>query len=236
MINNILTISNKTNYINNANIYVDGNSISAGQGSTSNNSYPEQLERLYPLFKNYFSSINNYAVGGQTTLDMISDAPTQIDPLFISGKNNILLAWEIRNDMVVNYPTPQEAVNNFKTYCLGRKTANPDLKIITATVLPSWYNSYSGDTTATGYNLLKSNTLIVNQLLREQYTSFCDYLIDFETITDFGLYPANEQDGYVFNTSIRPIENFYYTDGTHPNNNGYRIIANEFNKAIYRLK
>lgn len=228
-------IARKHKAISNSNIYVDGNSISAGQDSTSGNTYPEQLLNEYPLNKCYTNgAIVNEAVGGQTTLDMIADAATNIDTLFDSNKTNILLAWEARNHLVVDNPTLQVALDKLEEYCLARKTANSDLKIITATILPSWYGSYGGDTTVTGYNNLKADTVSFNQLLRDNYTDFADYLIDFETIADFGLYPANEEDGYAF-SATRPVANTYYSDGTHLNDNGYSVIAKEFNKAIWQI-
>jgi len=212
-------------------IIADGNSLTSGQGSTNGNKYPEQLSRFYPISSTSIS-ITNLGVGAQTTLDMLSDAVSQVDTLYNEALNyNFLLVWEIRNHLVQNAPTNTFAFDKFKEYCLARKTAG--FTVIIATISPSWSASYRGDSTVTGYNLLESDRLAINVMLREQWTDFADGLASFPKIGNTGV---NVVDGYVYSTSTpAPSTNGMFIDGTHCTNAGYEKVSNSFLIEIYKL-
>ena len=107
----------------------DGDSLT--EGSTNSG-----IEQYYPKEVNtYFNSVfkskefYSYAVGGQTLIQMISDASSQIYPKAQVGKENILVAWEEANAMLkitTRTGVKKTAVENFndmKSYFQGAKDA-----------------------------------------------------------------------------------------------------------------
>lgn len=221
--------------LDNANIVFDGNSLTKGDGSTVGNDYPSQLMRLSPFATNG-ATMQNLGVGGQTTLNMLSDAVTQVDALFDSAKsNNILCVWEIRNHLVVNEPTNQYAYDKFVEYCQGRIAKG--WYVVIATVLPSWDSMYRGDNTVTGYQLLDSDRKEINTWLRNNYKDFAHELADLASINGIGNLGDNEPSGYVFDPNNRPglSANGNYVDGTHCSDTGYGVVAGIMSEAIQRL-
>lgn len=98
------------------NVVFDGNSITAGQGVTVNERFPNLLFSDVNLNK-WVGGINsNIAVGGQTTADMISRQSSFLYPKFIPGFNNLVIVMEVRNDLQLG-ATDQQAYDNIKTYC-----------------------------------------------------------------------------------------------------------------------
>jgi lysophospholipase L1-like esterase len=214
------------------NILVDGNSLPAGQGSTTGNSFPEQLQRMSGITAND-NPILNFAVGGQTTPQMIADAATQIDPQIDNTKDkNIIIVWEGRNDLVVNSATVQVAYENLRDYCQARQSAG--WEVIILTLLPSWTAVYKGDNTVTGYNLLDSERIQVNTLLKNNQAIYSNYLVDVAAISGISNLGNNESLNYVFNTNTRPTTsvNGLFDDGTHMTDNGYFLIADAVNNVL----
>lgn len=65
----------------------------------------------------------NCAISGQTTAQMITDAATQIDAVYVpNGKKNILIALECENDLFLG-ASAATAISNFKSYCAARRSA-----------------------------------------------------------------------------------------------------------------
>lgn len=202
------------------NIVVDGNSLATIQGGGI--SWSQQLTAKLTS-NSVVHTMTNKAVGGQTTPQMEADAITDIDPLYTEGKRNVLIFQEGINDMVLNEPTSTGAFDNIKAYCTNRQTSGWEVWIIP--ILPAWYYGYKGDNTVTGYNLLNTERLDVNNMLALD-SSFYDKYLDVSTIP--GLYDLgdNEEAGYVFSI-VRPIvsENGKYLDGTHLKNLGRDDIS-----------
>lgn len=102
------------NAIRNGLIICDGNSLTSGAGLDASQSYPGLL--MIPGY-----SAINLGVPGQTTTDMLADVVTQVDTLFNPERQrNIVVAWEIGN-AIVKGRSPQGALDDFITYCAGRK-------------------------------------------------------------------------------------------------------------------
>ena len=220
-------------YSTNYNIVADGNSITFGNGATSGQEYPTILgSRLTNTATT--NTVTNKGVGGQTTQQMEADAVTDIDPLINVSKRNILLAWEARNDMIQNSLSVSDAYNNMVTYCTNRRAAG--WEVIVGTILPTWTATYKGDSTVTGYNLLNTEREAVNVLIRYNWASFADGIVDFALDSDFNTFHNNEQAGYVF-SATRPTTsaNGLYGDGTHCTDAGYQVISNMFFDEIIKL-
>jgi len=224
----------KLSKLKNANIVCDGNSLTAGQGSTSGGTYPNQLIEKKPL-SSLVSSITNKGVGGQTTVDMNADASTDIDSLLSGTERNILLAWEIRNHLVVDAPTLQQAYDEFALYCSNRQAAG--WEVVSATLLPSWAATYRGDNTVTGYNQLESDRNAINTMLRNGWGDFSDGIADLALVDTIGVFGNNESYDYVFDTNNRPTlsVNGRFIDGTHLTNVGYEEVAKVFLQQLWKL-
>ncbi|MGD0200321.1 MAG: SGNH/GDSL hydrolase family protein [Bryobacteraceae bacterium] len=123
----------------------DGNSLTAGSGSTYGGNYPNQVLEAMPRDVVGY----NTGIGSHTTTQMIADAPTKLDPLYNAAyTRNILVAWEIRNDTYVGGKTKEEAYANFITYCQARRAVG--WKVVALTILPgggvnpdnrAWWNA-----------------------------------------------------------------------------------------------
>ena len=216
------------------NLVTDGNSLTFGFNATAGNTYPELIEdRL--TFQGTTNVVTNKSLGGQTTQQMEADAATDIDPLIDPLKRNVLLAWECRNDMIVNSLTPTEALNNMITFCNNRRTAG--WEVIVANVLPSWIGTYKGDSTVVGYDLLNTERLQLNALLQAGWQTFADGFVDFSVEDELYLFHNNEQAGYVFSSGTPPTtsDNGYYSDGTHGTDAGYSRISNIFFTELSKL-
>lgn len=217
-------------FIKKINIVCDGNSLTVGQDSTQGLSYPIQLSNL--LGTNFI--VTNKGVGGQTTQQMSADYAADIAPLYSLSlyHKNILVIWEGRNDLTSNEITSTQAYNNLKSLAdLGKATG---YSIVMVTLLPSWTTPpYKGDSTVTGYNLLDTDRLAVNTLIRNNSLSENWTLADIASDTRIGNLGNNHQTGYTW-SSTRPTNNGLYSDGTHCINTGYGIAANIIKNAIIR--
>ncbi len=201
----------------NANIVVDGNSLSTSAGSGI--AWPAKLSAL-PPFNSNGAAVTNLAVSGQNTRNMLTDAATQIDPLYDDQKANILIAWEIRNDIVAGQ-TIQQALDNFQQYCTERREAG--FYVVVLTLTPSWRDDYQIGGEA-GYNQLEADRLSINTSLRENHKDYSDLLIDIGDHPLLGQTGANEPSGWQFSDG-RMGATTLYTDGTHFSDAGKDLIA-----------
>lgn len=205
------------------NIVADGNSLTTTQGGGL--SYPSQLIALEPLHSNG-STMLNYAVGGQTTPQMISDAASQIDPQYDPGRaRNILLAWEIRNDLVLNEPSIETAYNTFKSYCLARKSAGWEVYV--GTMIQSYWGHFRGDDTESGYIAFNEELNTINGMIRSNWKTFANGVMDFAANPLLFGTGVNENSGYIFDPDAAPTPsaNGCFFDGTHNTSYGKSILA-----------
>ena len=124
-----------------------------------------------------------------------SIADLRVSPLFGS---NIMVAWELGNDIVTNGADAATAVANFVTYCNNRKAAGWN-KIIALTITPR---------TTAGFNAVRN---AANQLMRDYVSPPWDALVDVGADATIG--PDAAASGP------------YYQDGIHLTMAGYAIVA-----------
>lgn len=189
-------------WLSDAGIVFDGNSLTAGQGAASGMDYPAQLIALLEALGITGIADYNFGVGGQTTTDMDSDAASQIDTLILPGVQNILFAWEIGNDIYFNGDV-SAAQTRFQNYCLARQAAG--WTVIVFTLTPRNQSTAFGDDVTTYNTKLNS----ANTWLRANYTGFASGLVDVAADSRLSDY----------------LDSTYYADGIHHTNLGYGVDA-----------
>jgi hypothetical protein len=173
--------------LNNANIVCDGNSLTAilglpGPGIDSwygdiDNPYPVQLAEQLKLSYSGFT-IRNFGVGGQNSGSMAADAPTQIDPLISATRPNILIMWEITNEISNSGTTVNTAYSRTVAYCNARRAAGWKVIVVTAIRREG---SLGGQTIAN----LNSRLQSVNALVRANWRDFANALYDVALMPEF---------------------------------------------------
>jgi hypothetical protein len=122
-----------------------GNSLVFGVNSTGNQNFPDIASIA---LGSSWVKIANLGIAGETTPQMITAAPTTIDPFSNTTlRNNICLAWELINDAVANVSQPDQVANvvgHMVTYGTARKAAG--FKVIVGTMLSQGYNTNVTDT------------------------------------------------------------------------------------------
>jgi lysophospholipase L1-like esterase len=173
----------------------DGNSQTASEPQFGGLGYVNQMRALLPSW-----NCVNTAVSGTTTQDMITRAPTTVDPLrFASQALQIVMVWEGTNDLKLG-ATVTDAYNHLVTYCTARRSLG--FLVLIATLLPR------GDAGA-GF---EANRSAVNALIVANWSTFADGLTDFAANTTIG------QAGQHTNAT-------YYADGVHLTAAGDTIVA-----------
>lgn len=172
----------------------DGNSLTAGfQGSG---------QALSP-WSNWVAAqwgvpVYNFGVSGQTIDQMISDAATQIDPLYDATKTQIVSAQEFYNQAVQNNMTATQLVDLMGTYCSGRRTVGFVVAV---------FNVPSMKPQGFFTELLRTQ---INAELTARYTEFADVLVDVAARPEL-------QDC----TNLT----YYLSDQIHPNVAGQHIMS-----------
>jgi lysophospholipase L1-like esterase len=108
---------------------------------------------------------------------MISDAPTQIDPL--NKRNSVLIVWEVLNDIFLG-STPEAAVANLERYCRGRRNTGWKILLLTC---PATVNSG-----------LAPKLAIADRIIRQNWRNYANGLLDVTAIPE--LANANRSDIY----------------------------------------
>jgi hypothetical protein len=168
----------------------DGNSLTAG-------GYPDYVHRHFTD-----SGVNikmfNFGVGGQQTTQMMADSSMQVDTQWVAKKNNLLVAWEIGNDIYYNKDVPA-ACERFKQYCLERKRIakknGHSLKIIVLTCTPR-------------INVDDALIQEANAWQLANWRSYADGIIDLRT-----------------EPRLANITPEYYYDGIHYTDAGNKLVA-----------
>jgi lysophospholipase L1-like esterase len=191
-----------TAWLNGANIIFDGNSLTAGLGSTGGNDYPAQLIASLTALGITGITYQNFGVSSQTTQMMAADAAAQVDTQKRAGVENILFAWEVGNDIYFN-GNAATAETDFKNYCLARKAAG--WKVIIIGLTPRNQSTDFGDTISS-YN---AKLLAADTWLKANYATFADAFVDIRADSRLNDYT---------NTT-------YYYDGIHFKDAGYAVVA-----------
>jgi lysophospholipase L1-like esterase len=157
-------------------------------------------------------SKQNFGVGAQHTLNMISDATTQIDTQV--SANKILIAWEVRNDLYFGR-TVSEALENIQVYCQGRRAAG--YKIVLIGCLPTVINVSPGGQSNAQFGVTLAEA---NGRMRRDWQNFADAFVDISLIPGLS----------------DPNDTTTYTDKIHLSDSGYALLYPEVNKAIARIR
>lgn len=180
-------------------IVFDGNSLTYGYPLTGIDSYPHKLIHAMTTRPEWV----NFSLAGQTTTEMAADFDAQVAPMFSTSRSSqILVAWEIGNDIVVGGVDPTVAHTNFKNYCLhARSSLPPNTKIVVINLTPR---------TTAGFNEARAT---VNSLMAAQWATYADALVDVAANEFIG------PDGAEDNTT------YYNADKIHLTAAGYQIVA-----------
>lgn len=190
--------------LTNANIVVDGNSLSLSS------LWPSDLAALSPFSTNG-STVTSVAVGAQTTTNMLSDATTQVDTLIASGKPNIVIAWEIINDLYFG-ASVATAKANIETYCSGRQAAG--FKVVVVNALPTQRANLADDLATTQAKLEE-----MNAWMAASYRGFADALLDTRAIPGLETWSST-----------------YFYDNVHINSAGDDLIAGALTGLLQKLR
>jgi hypothetical protein len=159
----------------NANIVLDSNSLGVYHTPGT------WMARLAGLIANPSTVYQNFAVPSQSTLDMLSDAVTEVDGAFIEGKTNVLFVMEVGNDLSRG-TTLAVAQERYKTYCIDRRKRG--FKVISMTC-------FDRD----GFNqplTMNADLKSFNSWLRVNWPSMSNSIVDvwdepkFRLFTNFG--------------------------------------------------
>ena len=199
------------------NIVFDGDSLTKGEVNAGIDQYypNEVLDLIGGIFSNV--SFASFGVDGQSTLEMISDASTQIDPLVDSDKINVIVAWEDVNAILNDGTTAQENFDDMETYFSGRKTAGYDVGIILTGYYPriplnqpQWPARIS---------IQKDYFDLVKNSSGQSWDTHID-LRDAPTIGG---------------TEGQAVDGVYFFDSVHLNAIGYDIVANEVFEVLNNI-
>lgn len=200
--------------LNNGVIVCDGNSLTEG-GQDGGSNYPTLLAADLTARGVTGASVSNFGVGGQTTLQMASDAAAQVDSQYNAAKRCICVAWEVRNHIGQNKDTigiVDTAVNAFWSYCDARRAAG--WKVVALSIPRSEY------TGTDAWIIEQVNRLYdeANGRLFNEWRAHCDAFIDVRA-----------------DSRIASPNAAYYFDGLHYRQNGYQIIADMVAHALLSM-
>ena len=197
--------------LTNAILVCDGNSLTAGQGASNpaTTSYPARLDADAA-----FSTVTTYnlGVGAQETQDMIDDAASQVDPLYNGAVDNILVAWEVGNDIFYN-GSVSGAITRFWSYCDARRAVG--FKVIIINCPPRDQATDFGDTSGQYNTKLQS----ANSQLADEWMSHADGYVDLAADSRFA--------GY--NLTYYDADKIHYTDA------GYQVVKDLVKAKILAL-
>jgi len=204
-----------------ANVVFDGNSLVAGfQASSSNMAMPAQMSRLPPL--NGGVNVTNIGVSGQTINQMRGRGTQYADGSYVTGKKNILLAWEGTNTICNNgsAKTGLAAAADMATYVQERLAAHPGWFIVMMTTLPRF--GIEAWSIADGNAQLQA----YDDYLRANWRAMgCKALVDVRAGGVF-VYTGTTMD-----SKMAP----YMAETIHCNDTGYGLVAQYCADVLKRL-
>jgi lysophospholipase L1-like esterase len=189
------------------NLVFEGDSLTAGNGSTAGNAYPNQVVTL--LDEQVTS--HNFAVGGSTLSSELPTRESTVDQAFIAGAMNVCIAWASTNDLKGGFD-PGYVMGLYSAYLSRRKARG--YRTIAISILPR----YSSTTPAS----FESARQTFNTSLRANWRNFADALADVAADPRIG------DAGDEFDTTL-------YADQVHLTDAGYAIVAGLVTFAITEL-
>jgi lysophospholipase L1-like esterase len=155
----------------NANIVINGNSISAWTDNTATGKWTDRLKLIAP-FSNAGCSITNVAIPGRSTAVLTAEAIAVVDPLYVPGKLNISIIWEGTNDIGGPTGTGEAMGVRMRGYCLDRRRRG--WKNI-AFGLQGARVAAGGASSQADYDRCR---LGFNAWMRDNHRSFCEAYVD----------------------------------------------------------
>jgi lysophospholipase L1-like esterase len=192
-------------------VICDGNSLTQGQGASvaGVTSYPGVLRAALGGLGYSTRDVHDSGHGGDTTETLLSEFPTGIAPFFDPVfARSIVVMFEVRNSSVAG-KTAAQILASYQSYGAAARAAG--FRFIAGTAPPT-----DGD--AVGHGVAGA----ANALIRANWPSFADGLVDLELVPQFT--PA----GDIANPT-------YYSDGVHMTDAGYALIASKVQTAVLLL-
>lgn len=179
----------------------DGDSLTAGSGSTGGNTYPAQYLALVNGGGSWESY--NVAIAGQTLAAMAaaSDVDSKFDVVRPARK---VFIWGGTNDMRAG-TDDTTTYNRLVSYCNARKAIGWQVYVLTC--LPRTGDVLPDDAT------FETRRQAFNTAVRNNYTTFADKLVDIAADSRIG------DAGDNLNTT------YFDADHIHMNNTGYGVVA-----------
>lgn len=178
-----------------------------------------QVQALAPI--NGAVVVKNYGISGQTTL-MMSSAAADVDNSFVAGKTNILLVWEITNDIFAGR-TGLQACTNMEAYIAARLALHPWV-VVLMTCIPRGANLGTTWTATTGEVQLQD----ANAYLRANYRAMgARALVEMRR--------AGGPFDFTDSTNAANFPAALWTDRTHPNAAGNAYLAQYIADVLKRL-
>ena len=196
------------------NIICAGNSLTVGYhlDSPATQAYPAQLDTFY----HDSNTVLNEGVNGITTEQMEPLINSDITAHYDSTKKNVVIAWEIGNDIFWDGATAKAAVDSFVIYCNNVHAAGFKVYAVTLPYRNNYFMGYpvtpGGDDSTAYTEKIKS----VNTMLRNRWTTFASGLIDVAANKAFKQYSAQ----------------YYLSDHVHLSAAGYTVVASLCKKTL----
>lgn len=192
------------------NLVLDGNSLTAGQGSSgAATTYPAVLRAALGGLGYQTRDVHDSGHGGDTTQQLVDEFASGIAPFFDGlFARNVVVMFEVRNS-TTNGQTAAQILASYQAYGAAARAAG--FKFVAGTAPPT-----DGD--AVGQGVAGA----ANALIRANWPSFADALVDLELRPEFT--PA----GNIANAT-------YYSDGVHLTDAGYAVIAAAVQPVVLAL-
>ena len=194
------------------NIFYEGNSIiNFNAASTvTNNYYTSTQVEIQLMAAGKYLLKNDYSKQGWRTYDLTADMPTTTIPRLTS--NDIVVFWEIYNDLKVQGQTPAGAWTNVLALINLVKTKGAKLIILTAIAA-------NKDTLRADYEV---DRLAMNTIVRDNAVTYGYTVCDVAALTQFDV--QADADNVT-----------YYTDKTHLTQAGQDLIVTQIYNSIVAI-
>ncbi len=181
-------------------VTVEGDSRTVGYPVAINLTYPVKLQALLgPTWR-----VRNVAANGQTTDNMLADAPTQVDAFRdASLKRDVVILWTGINDINDSNRTGQYIYNNILDYARGKKAISFEM----------WVCTEIPGVVAAEREIARLN---FNQLIKANYSP-ADKLIDLNALAAF---------------ASKDNTTYYQPDRLHLTEAANEVLANTFFKLL----
>jgi lysophospholipase L1-like esterase len=206
-------------FVTNASIIADGNSLTAGAYATGVSNYGGWPQMLQDKANYSGATIQNFAVSGQTLTQMLSDAATQIDTAAVDGVRNILIAWELRNEIFYN-GSVASAIAKYWQYVDARRATGKFDKIVAMGTTPSDITNFGASPSAVtdfGDDGASFSAKVddANAIVAADWPTHADAFVDLRQASDLAPWSADVS-----------------WDGTHLFAHGYATVRDLVDAAI----